>query len=755
MTLRLEGYTELRTLGEGATGRVVLARHEPTQRMVAIKFLSPELSRNEAFLARFRAEARLLQELSHPNIVGLWGYVEHEGEAALIMELVEGVTLRTMLEGGATAAPEAALTVLKGSLLGLDRAHRAGVVHRDYKPDNVLVDGEGTSRLVDFGIAVRVGEDGGRAGTPAYMAPEQWAQGTAGPATDVYAATAVFYECLVGRTPYAAADLAAWRAQHELAPIPDGAAPAPVRGLISRGLAKESTQRYSSAAEFLAELEERARAGYGADWAERGGKILAGSALGLAALFPLAAMVSGGGGAATASSGITAVTQLHGGAAAAGHGATTAAGHGAGAAAAGHGAGAAAAGHAAGAQGLAQGMGSAGQSVGQALHGAGLHPGAAMHPGAAAHAPAHGMPPAHAPAHAMPPAHGPAHAMPPAHGPAHAMTPPHAPAHAMPPAHGPAHAMTPPHAPAHAMPPTQIVPPPHAMPAAPSAPAPPVWTPPAAAPHVPTTPAAPAAPHSGHPQHPPVILGATPLGVTPVSAKPPKRGARAKPPRKPRRRRRAVIAICGGLAILGCGGGGVVYLTGSPGTAASPAPTGIPAVIALTSPTPTPSVEPLATDTPAPTATPAPTDTPTPSATPVITVAPASTSSSSSSTVRPTTAPPTHPPTPTAPPCTPSIPSTISYTDNTGSHTRGASSYSGNTGSWSISEPTAPQGTRVTVSISGMVSCGGQHHALTVTDHSGNYSCYPTQGSSVSTGINTYGPPPETVSVTVSYGSGC
>ncbi|WP_418961116.1 serine/threonine-protein kinase [Streptomyces tritici] len=288
------GYTEHRELGAGASGRVVLAVHDTTGTPVAVKYLSEELRANEAFVRGFRSEARLLGALHSPYVVGFYEYVEAPGGAAIVMELVDGVPLRALIAQEGATGPEAALVVLKGSLLGLADAHRAGVVHRDYKPANVLVAADGHSKLVDFGIATDHGSTPGAAGTPAYMAPEQWRGAPASPAADVYAATATFFECLTGRKPYPGASLAELAVQHVEAPVPDGEVPEPLRPLIRRGLAKAPQQRPQHASEFVAELEAVATAAYGADWEERGRGRLAALAALLPLLFPLSAGASEG-----------------------------------------------------------------------------------------------------------------------------------------------------------------------------------------------------------------------------------------------------------------------------------------------------------------------------------------------------------------------------------------------------------------------------------------------------------------------------
>jgi eukaryotic-like serine/threonine-protein kinase len=259
------GYATVRELGTGAFGRVVQAQCTSTGRQVAVKYLHEHTLRPE-----FRAEARLLGAVRSPHVVRLVDYVESAHGTAMVMDLVPGRTLKKILATGGPLTPEAALTVLKGSLRGLADAHRAGVVHRDYKPDNVLVTTDGMPTLVDFGIAVRAGTETSSIGTPAYMPPEQWQGLPASPAGDLYAATAVFFECLTGHRPFTARYLTQLAAQHLHAGIPAHLVPAPLRDLVLRGLAKHVEDRPAGAAAFEAELEFTARRAYGRAWERRG-----------------------------------------------------------------------------------------------------------------------------------------------------------------------------------------------------------------------------------------------------------------------------------------------------------------------------------------------------------------------------------------------------------------------------------------------------------------------------------------------------
>ncbi|MGW6707402.1 serine/threonine-protein kinase [Streptomyces sp. NPDC054956] len=288
------GYSEIRELGSGASGRVVLAVHEGTGTAVAVKYLNDRMRENPAFVREFRAEAQLLGALRSPYVVGLYEYVESPRGAAIVMELVDGIPLNALLKQSGQTGPEAALVLLKGSLLGLADAHRAGVVHRDYKPANVLVAADGTSKLVDFGIATPQGTTPGAAGTPAYMAPEQWQGRPASPAADVYAATATFFECLTGHKPFDGQSFAELAVQHVEAPVPEAEAPEPVRPLIRRGMAKSPEQRPEDADRFVEELESVALAAYGPQWEERGQRKLAALAALLPLLFPSAGTPASG-----------------------------------------------------------------------------------------------------------------------------------------------------------------------------------------------------------------------------------------------------------------------------------------------------------------------------------------------------------------------------------------------------------------------------------------------------------------------------
>ncbi|MBB6344754.1 serine/threonine-protein kinase [Nonomuraea muscovyensis] len=282
------GYHEVRQLGAGRTGRVFLATYEATGAYVAIKYLNATLRRDAAFMERFRSDVRALVELDDPAVVRTYEYVETPERAAVVMECVDGVSLRTLLAEHGRTSPEAALALLKSTLLALAAAHGAGVPHRDVTPGNVLVQADGTVRLGDFGVVVHAEEPGVPAGSPPYMSPELWTGEPAGPAADLYAAACLLFEAVMGRPPYLAADVVSLREKHLSEAVPLEVVPDTLRDLLRRGMAKNTDFRYASAPQFAAELEEDAVAGYGPEWEQRGRRHLAERATALALGFPLA-----------------------------------------------------------------------------------------------------------------------------------------------------------------------------------------------------------------------------------------------------------------------------------------------------------------------------------------------------------------------------------------------------------------------------------------------------------------------------------
>jgi serine/threonine-protein kinase len=265
---------------------VVAARDEASGTLVAVKYLRADLLADVEFAAMFRGEAETLASVQDPNVVRLYEYVEGAGGAAIVMELVDGVSLREILSNQGKTSPEAALVVLQGSLLGLAAAHARGVVHRDYKPENVLVNGDGVSKLTDFGIAARAGDSPFPAGTLMYAPPEQFAGAPATPASDVYAATATFYECLTGGPPFAGRTAEVLMYQHMAEPVKLEPVPEELRPLIETGMAKDPARRPTDGTSFVAALQAAAVGAYGPDWEQRGRSHLGEAALLLAALWP-------------------------------------------------------------------------------------------------------------------------------------------------------------------------------------------------------------------------------------------------------------------------------------------------------------------------------------------------------------------------------------------------------------------------------------------------------------------------------------
>ncbi|WP_207947985.1 serine/threonine-protein kinase [Metallococcus carri] len=260
------GPYELRSLiGRGGMGEVYQAYDTTKERTVALKLLPVDLARDPAYRARFRREALTAARLQEPHVIPIHDFGERDGVLYIDMRLVRGRNLRQLLDRGQAMVPGTALELARQVAAALDAAHADGLVHRDVKPENVLVTADGFAYLADFGIAARADDtrltqDGSAVGSIAYMAPERFSDRPVGPASDVYSLACVLFELLTGSSPFKRATSPAQIAAHLYDDPPRASElrpelPRAIDTVLHRALAKDPGQRYATARAFVEDAD--------------------------------------------------------------------------------------------------------------------------------------------------------------------------------------------------------------------------------------------------------------------------------------------------------------------------------------------------------------------------------------------------------------------------------------------------------------------------------------------------------------------
>ena len=206
---KVDRYVLLDLIGQGGMGRVYLARDTRLNRDVALKILSPERVSNPRAIARFQREARVGAQLQHENLVRIYDFGESNGRYYLVMEYIEGKTIGTMISEQGQISPATAVQLSRQVALGLEHAHRKGLIHRDVNPYNVLITRDGTAKLADLGLAIDLADDdhvtreGATVGTFDYVAPEQARHShSADIRSDIYSLGCTIYHMCSGQVPF-------------------------------------------------------------------------------------------------------------------------------------------------------------------------------------------------------------------------------------------------------------------------------------------------------------------------------------------------------------------------------------------------------------------------------------------------------------------------------------------------------------------------------------------------------------------------
>src|SRR5262245_15127716 len=272
--VEIGGYRVEELIGRGGMGEVYRAHDRRLDRNVALKILAPRYADDDGFRERLLRESRLAASLDHPNVVPVYDAGEADAGFYLAMRYVEGADLRPLLRRGGPLAPARALAIVSQVADALDAAHAKGLVHRDVKPSNVLIDERGHCYLADFGLTQSASDrgqatDGSLLGTLDYVAPEQIRGDEVAGSGDVYALGCMLFECLTGEPPFRRPSEVATLYAHLEDDPPSASArhsalPASIDGVFARALAKDPDERHSTCAELVTD----ARAALGLDVVE-------------------------------------------------------------------------------------------------------------------------------------------------------------------------------------------------------------------------------------------------------------------------------------------------------------------------------------------------------------------------------------------------------------------------------------------------------------------------------------------------------
>ena len=260
--MEIPGYEIEEVIGKGGMARVYLALHKALNRKVAIKVMNRQQGADSDFSDRFLREARIVANLTHPNIVTIHDVGEHDGHNYLVMELLpSGETLKDKIKAGVDS--QYALSIVRQVATALKVAHENNIVHRDIKPDNIMFRADGSVVLMDFGVArsvdsaaTQMTQAGLIIGTPQYISPEQAKGENIGPYSDIYSLGIVFYEMLMGKVPYTADTPIALVFKHVSEPVPELTGDVAVyQPLLDRMMAKVREERYSNCDQIIADID--------------------------------------------------------------------------------------------------------------------------------------------------------------------------------------------------------------------------------------------------------------------------------------------------------------------------------------------------------------------------------------------------------------------------------------------------------------------------------------------------------------------